>query len=90
MKKYIFLFIMHGLLQAGHAQSSAPLNLPKDAKIEGTIVQMKTNEPLNNELVVFKSQKNLKRVLLLCRESLNMREFRQLLGAYELSEFVGF
>ena len=59
MKKYLFLLILNGFFQATNAQNSAPLNLPKDARIEGSIVQMKTSEPLNNELVVFKSQKNL-------------------------------
>jgi outer membrane protein OmpA-like peptidoglycan-associated protein len=59
MKKYLFLLILSGLFQAVRSQTSIPLNLPKDAKIEGSIVQMKTSEPLNNELVVFKSQKNL-------------------------------
>lgn len=37
-------------------QAQTPL--PKDAKIEGTIVDMSTKLPQNNELIVFKSQKN--------------------------------
>ena len=33
--------------------------LPKDARVDGSIVAMRTKLPLNNELIVFKSQKNL-------------------------------
>lgn len=40
------------------AQTTPPLNLPKDAKIDGSIISMRTKLPLNNELIVFKSQKN--------------------------------
>lgn len=32
--------------------------LPKDAKIEGSIVDMRSKRPQNNELIIFKSQKN--------------------------------
>ncbi|MBA2250013.1 MAG: OmpA family protein [Chitinophagaceae bacterium] len=35
-----------------------PLNLPKDAKVQGSIVDMKSKQPQNNELIVFKSRKN--------------------------------
>jgi outer membrane protein OmpA-like peptidoglycan-associated protein len=38
--------------------SQTPTNLPKDAKIEGTIVSMRHKTPLVNELIVFKSSKN--------------------------------
>ncbi|CAN5325689.1 hypothetical protein BH09BAC2_BH09BAC2_07170 [soil metagenome] len=33
-------------------------NVPKDVSIEGTIVSMRTKQPLNNELIIFKSSKN--------------------------------
>jgi Outer membrane protein and related peptidoglycan-associated (lipo)proteins len=59
MKKYIFLFLVNGLFLTAKAQTSTALNLPRDAKIEGFIAEMKTKQPLNNELIVFKSQKNL-------------------------------
>lgn len=36
----------------------AQTNLPKDAKIEGSIVDMRSKQPQNNELIVFRSQKN--------------------------------
>lgn len=32
--------------------------LPRDARVDGSIVAMRTKLPLNNELIVFKSQKN--------------------------------
>lgn len=38
--------------------SNAQPNLPKDAKIEGMIVDMRSKQPQNNELIVFKSKKN--------------------------------
>src|SRR6476469_1584334 len=59
MKKYLFLFLVNGLLLNAKAQTSTALNLPRDARIEGFIAEMKTKQPLNNELIVFKSQKNL-------------------------------
>ena len=37
---------------------SAQANLPKDAKVEGSIVDMRSKQPQNNELIVFRSQKN--------------------------------
>jgi outer membrane protein OmpA-like peptidoglycan-associated protein len=58
MKKYISLLFINGLLLTIQAQTTPALNLPKDAKIEGSIVVMKTKQPLNNELIVFRSQKN--------------------------------
>lgn len=33
-------------------------NIPKDAKIDGSIVDMRTKTPQNNELIIFKSNKN--------------------------------
>lgn len=56
--KHFFLILSFGcLLLASYAQTPV-LNLPKDAKIEGTVVDMNTKQPQNNELVVFRSQKN--------------------------------
>ena len=40
------------------SQTTPVLNLPKDAKVEGTVSDMRTKQPKNNELVVFRSQKN--------------------------------
>ncbi len=34
------------------------LNLPKDARVEGLVISMRSKQPLNNELIVFKGQKN--------------------------------
>ncbi|MEP6615130.1 MAG: OmpA family protein [Ginsengibacter sp.] len=59
MKKYVFIVLLSGFIQTLSAQNSIPLNLPKDARIDGSILEMKTRQPLNNELIVFKSQKNL-------------------------------
>lgn len=53
----LFLFFNIFLLES-HSQTTAQLNLPKDAKVEGTIVDMNTKQPKNNELIVFRSQKN--------------------------------
>ncbi len=50
----IFLFIC----ATTHSQVGPALNLPKDAKVEGHIVDMRTKEPKNNELIVFRSEKN--------------------------------
>ncbi len=58
MKKLIFFIFSISILSQIYAQSSPALNLPKDAKVEGTIVDMKTKQPQNNELIVFRSQKN--------------------------------
>ena len=57
--KYCFsiLFSLIMFLQA-YSQTAPPLNLPKDAKIEGTVVAMNSKLPQNNELVIFRSQKN--------------------------------
>ena len=40
------------------AFSQVTTNLPKDAKVEGTIVSMRHKTPLINELIVFRSSKN--------------------------------
>jgi Outer membrane protein and related peptidoglycan-associated (lipo)proteins len=54
MKKSLLLPFFSFLLLFANAQA----NLPKDAKIEGTIVDMRSKQPQNNELIIFKSQKN--------------------------------
>ena len=54
MKKIFSLFSLSFLFLLSNAQP----NLPKDAKIEGSIVDMRSKQPQNNELIVFKSQKN--------------------------------
>jgi outer membrane protein OmpA-like peptidoglycan-associated protein len=55
MNKLILFSIFSGLLFTASAQNPP---LPKDAKIEGSIVDMRSKQPQNNELIVFKSQKN--------------------------------
>ena len=54
----IFLsFFLSIIFFWGNSQTPT-LNLPKDAKIEGSVIDMRTKEPKANELVIFKSQKN--------------------------------
>ena len=55
MNKLILFAIFSASLFSGTAQNPP---LPKDAKIEGSIVDMRSKHPQNNELIVFKSQKN--------------------------------
>jgi outer membrane protein OmpA-like peptidoglycan-associated protein len=43
---------------SAYSQNTPALNLPKDAKVDGTVVDMRSREPKNNELVIFRSQKN--------------------------------
>jgi outer membrane protein OmpA-like peptidoglycan-associated protein len=54
MNKLLYLFLLCFPVISTYAQA----NLPKDAKIEGSIVDMRSKQPQNNELIVFKSQKN--------------------------------
>jgi outer membrane protein OmpA-like peptidoglycan-associated protein len=54
MKKFSFLLFFSLLLLFVQGQA----NLPKDAKIDGTIVDMRSKQPQNNELIIFRSQKN--------------------------------
>ena len=58
MNKFLLVLFFSGLLQSTHAQTNSALNLPKDAKVEGSIIDMRSRQPQNNELIVFKSQKN--------------------------------
>ena len=58
MNKILLSSLFTVLLFTSKAQTTPPLNLPKDAKIDGSIVEMRTKKPLNNELIIFKSQKN--------------------------------
>ena len=55
MNKFFLLVILSGISLSSSAQNPP---LPKDAKIEGMIVDMRSKQPQNNELIVFKSQKN--------------------------------
>lgn len=52
--KYLLSILFSFLLLSARSQTP----VPKDAKIEGTIVDMRTKFPQNNELIIFKSQKN--------------------------------
>ena len=54
MNKFLLLYILIFPVSLLNAQT----NLPKDAKIDGSIVDMRSKQPQNNELIVFKSQKN--------------------------------
>jgi len=57
--KFFFAIIFCSLfIPAVFAQTNVVLNLPKDAKVQGMVVDMNTKQPKNNELVVFRSQKN--------------------------------
>lgn len=58
MKQFSFLVVSFLFLHSSYSQNTTVLNLPKDAKIEGTVTDMRTKDPKNNELVVFRSQKN--------------------------------
>lgn len=54
-------FALIGFLTIGtavYSQANTVLNLPKDAKVDGTVIDMRSKQPENNELIVFKSQKN--------------------------------
>lgn len=55
MRKLINSVILFLIVNLSFAQSA---NVPKDAKIEGSIVSMRSHTPLNNELIVFRSTKN--------------------------------
>jgi outer membrane protein OmpA-like peptidoglycan-associated protein len=52
--RIILSLVISTILLSAEAQPS----LPKDAKIEGTIVDMRSKNPQNNELIIFRSQKN--------------------------------
>lgn len=58
MKQLISLVVFCVFYFFSYSQNSPSLNLPKDAKIEGSVVDMRTKQPKNNELIVFRSQKN--------------------------------
>ena len=58
MKHFLLLFLTCNILLVAASQTAPALNLPKDAKIEGSIIDMRSKLPKNNELIVFRSQKN--------------------------------
>ena len=58
MNKYLFFIFTFNFIVAANAQTSTVLNLPKDAKVDGMVSDMRTKQPKNNELVIFRSQKN--------------------------------
>ena len=58
MKYFLILLLFASISSTLYAQTTPVLNLPKDAKVQGSIVDMRTRQPKNNELVVFRSQKN--------------------------------
>jgi OmpA-OmpF porin, OOP family len=58
MNKFYLLFFTLISFSIVNAQTTPQLNLPKDAKIDGSIVDMRTKQPKNNELIIFRSQKN--------------------------------
>lgn len=58
MKILLTLLLLPFTFIKGYSQNTTVLNLPKDAKIEGSVLDMNTKQPQNNELIVFRSQKN--------------------------------
>ncbi|HWH62571.1 MAG TPA: OmpA family protein [Ginsengibacter sp.] len=58
MKQLGYILFFAALFQTGYSQTSVVLNLPKDAKVDGMVSDMRTKQPKNNELVIFRSQKN--------------------------------
>ncbi|MEO8412551.1 MAG: OmpA family protein [Ginsengibacter sp.] len=58
MRFSVLLFLLANMLPALYSQTNPPVNLPKDAKIDGSIIDMTSRQPKNNELVIFRSQKN--------------------------------
>jgi len=58
MKHFFLLSLACNILLATNAQTAPALNLPKDAKVDGSIVDMRSKQPKNNELIIFRSQKN--------------------------------
>ena len=56
MNKIILFLLLQFFIVTAYAQNNSVL--PKDAKIEGSVVDMRSKQPQNNELIVFKSQKN--------------------------------
>ncbi len=57
MKQQVYLLLMLMLPFAASAQTTT-LNLPKDAQVDVTIKDARSKKPMNNEIVVFKSQLN--------------------------------
>ena len=53
-----FFWILFFLIQFLFVKSQTNPAIPKDAKIVGSIVDMRSKQPKNNELIVFRSQKN--------------------------------
>ncbi|MDQ6844439.1 MAG: OmpA family protein [Bacteroidota bacterium] len=58
MKQVLLSIISFCFFVNTFSQNAPVLNLPRDAKVEGSVLDMRTKEPKNNELVVFRSQKN--------------------------------
>lgn len=58
MKIFFLLLVNFSIALTGFSQNAPVLNLPKDAKVEGDIKDMRSHLPKNNELIVFRSQKN--------------------------------
>ncbi len=58
MKRFLLFIALSTFTVATYSQNTQVLNLPKDAKVEGMVSDMRTKEPKNNELVIFRSQKN--------------------------------
>ncbi len=56
--KTIFALLSLLLTASGLVQGQATQPLPKDAPINVSIIDMRSREPRNNELIVFQSQKN--------------------------------
>ena len=59
MRSFLLVVSMFSYISIIEAQQVAgPVNLVKDAKVEGSIIDMRSKQPLNNELIIFRSSKN--------------------------------
>src|SRR5450432_1902650 len=58
MKHFLLLFLTCTILLVANSQTAPASNLPKDAKVDGNIIDMRSKQPKNNELIIFRSQKN--------------------------------
>ncbi len=58
MKPILILLLNLAITSACFSQHIAAADAPKDAKVEGTVVDMQTRQPKNNELVIFRSHKS--------------------------------
>jgi len=58
MKKLVLCLLIFCLPKVFLAQGTTPMNLPKDAPVDVTITDDKSGEPLNHEIIIFRSKLN--------------------------------